>query len=53
MAKSKRVKHMKIDATVEVQLHFKGKRPELRILFPAKVAKQLSKRLDNRYGKKK
>jgi hypothetical protein len=29
---------MKVDATVEVQLHFKGKRPELRILFPSKVA---------------
>ena len=51
MAKSKKkVKHMKTGA-IEIELHFKGKRPELHILFPTKTARQLYKRLHNRFGK--
>jgi hypothetical protein len=45
-----RRKHMKMSA-VTVQLHFHGKRPELRIKFTEKVAKQLYRRLKNRFEK--
>jgi hypothetical protein len=43
-------KHMKT-GDLDIKIHFHGKRPELRIMFTTKVAKQLYRRLRNRFGK--
>jgi hypothetical protein len=48
------MKHMKTSA-LNVQIQFSGQRgrkPQMKIVFTDKVAKQLYKRLHNRYGEK-
>jgi hypothetical protein len=43
------VKHMKT-SDMKVKIRFVGKRPELHIVIPDKVAKRLYVRLRNRFG---
>lgn len=43
-------KHMKT-GDVKVRIQFRGKRPELHVVFPTKFAKRLYRRLRNRFEK--